>query len=748
MEKRLEKYIKFLMYLIAIVLINIAGITFFFRVDLTKNKIYSLSEASKQAVSGLSEPLTINVFFTKELPAPYNNTERYLRDLLQEYSVHANKYFNYRFYDVSPEKESNISQKTQRNQELAKNYGIYPVQIQVIEKDEVKFQKAYMGLVLIHGDLVERIPTITSTDGLEYKLTTAIKKLNDKISVLLGLPEKIQVKLFLSSSLESVAPFMGLPSLPELPEKLKETVDKLNRKNYEKLEFIHLDPTKDIDVQDEIEKYNILSLKWPAFSEKQIQSGEGVIGLVLKYMDKVIEIPLMHVIQIPLIGKHYELIDMAEMEEIINEGIESLIDINEDLGFLADHGTINIWNRSSVYATESESLNSASNFRALISEGYTIKPINLKNETIPSSLNCLVIAGPTEIFTDYELFQIDQFLMQGKSLALFLDAFKEKDPSESQSAGYGQSPSYVSLDTGIEKLLEHYGIRINKSYVMDKNCYKQRIPAQFGGGERPIYFAPLINKNFINNELAFMQNIKELIVAKISPLYLDAERIKENSLNAHRLFASSEESWEIKDRIDLNPMLIQPPRSDDENQSRSLAYIIEGEFPSYFAGKSIPKKTTSKEKDTNEPNSTVNKETIDIDLSKIEGKREIISKGKPGKIFLMASSEMLKDNMLDAEGRSPNAIFVMNVLDFLNNREAIAIMRSKDQSPNPLNETGSGTKTFIKSFNIIGLPVFVVISGLLVWSHRISRKKRIQMMFKKSEASKSNRLNLNMEKAK
>ena len=59
-------YIKFFIYLIAVILINVAGITLFFRLDLTRNNVYSISEASRQVVSTLSEPLSINVFFTKK----------------------------------------------------------------------------------------------------------------------------------------------------------------------------------------------------------------------------------------------------------------------------------------------------------------------------------------------------------------------------------------------------------------------------------------------------------------------------------------------------------------------------------------------------------------------------------------------------------------------------------------------------------------------------------------------------------
>ncbi|HSO17853.1 MAG TPA: GldG family protein, partial [Desulfosarcina sp.] len=211
------KYIKFSVYLLLLVLLNIAGLTLFFRWDLTASRIYSLSETSREVVATLKEPLTIKVFFTRNLPAPHNATERYLHDLLEEYALHANRNFNYRFYDVSPQ-EGDVGVQAGENQEQANDYGITPVQIQVVEEDEVKFKRAYMGLALIHGDVVEQIPTIPSIDGLEYKLTTAIQKLNNKTSAFLNLDGDIKVTLFLSSSLEQVAAYMGLEELPTFAE--------------------------------------------------------------------------------------------------------------------------------------------------------------------------------------------------------------------------------------------------------------------------------------------------------------------------------------------------------------------------------------------------------------------------------------------------------------------------------------------------------------------------------------------------
>jgi ABC-2 type transport system permease protein len=746
---RSGKYIKFIAYGAAVILLNMAGMTLFARVDLTANHIYSLSKASRNAVKALSEPLTINVFFTRNLPAPYNSTERYLHDLLAEYAVYAGKNFNYRFYDVSPDDGAPQSAKIE-NQKLAESYGVHPVQIQAVENDEVKFQKAYMGLVLIHGDLVERIPAITSTDGLEYQITTAIRKLTNKVSVLLGLKDNIEVKLYKSSSLDAIAPYMGLDTLPKLNSEIESLVKKLNNQLYGKLSYAFLDPSVDPKLDSEIASHQIMSLKWPDLSNGKIPAGQGAIGLVMQYGAKTVSIPLLQVVKIPIIGTQYQLTDMAAIEETMNQQVESLIGINETIGYLADHGTPNLYGspmgRGQQGAPEDVDL-----FRSLVSKTYSFKDVQLKNQTDLNGFNCLVIAGPTKPFSDYDLFQIDQYLMKGKNLAVFLDAFKEEGGQ--QNMYNAQGPREVPLNTGLEKLLEHYGVSIKPVIVMDENSFKQQVPQQYGGGERNIYFAPLIKNEQINKDYPFMKPIKGLVAYKMSPILVNSEKLAQNGVKANLLFSSSPKSWEMKAPLNLNPLFIQPPAASEKMAAEPLAYILEGEFPSYFAGKPIPDKPQpdKSQKGTDEaasPESPENKPapeappaapgaSADVaksaDLSKIEGGGEVISKGKPGRIFLMASSEMLKDNILDEAGRSPNAVFILNVLDYLNNHQDIAMMRGKEQRFNPLADLSPLAKTGIKSLNIAGLPVLVVLAGLVVWLRRKSRRRQIQLMFQKQE---------------
>jgi len=730
-KNRSGKYIKFVIYLAVIVLLNIVGLTLSFRGDLTENKVYSISEVSRQVVASLTEPLTINVFFSENLPAPHNNTERYLRDLLEEYALHANRFFNYRFYNVNPESDG-LTASGPQNQALAGNYGINPVQIQHFDKDEVKFKRAYMGLVIIHGDIVERIPTITSTEGLEYKLTTAIQKVNNKISSLLALTDKIRIDLYLSASLKVVAPFMGLEDLPKIPEKLEEIVEKLNQKNYDRLAYTHIDPATEAEQTALAEKHQIMVLKWPALDNGKIPAGNGVIGIVMSHQDKTITLPLLNVFRVPIIGTQYQLAGIDELEQMLNAQVESLVDINVNLGYLADHGALPLGAIMPMGRRHPDSLKT---FSALINQTYSPKNFMLTEEGIPEDVNCIVLARPTQPFTDYELFQIDQALMRGQNLAIFLEPFKEVRTQAPNPMGF-QAPrvTYESIDTGLEKLLAHYGVNVKKSILMDENCFKQQMGNQFGGGEQSVYFAPLIKSENINHDLAFMRNIKGLIALKASPLSIDEKKLTDNNLTATRLFSSSERSWEMKPPINLDLRFLRPPTADEEMDSEPLAYLIEGAFPSYFAGKPIPEKVDPNKADQDDADSAEAtadaKESVNPELAKIAGTQRLIEKGAPARIFLIGTGEMLRDDLIDPEGRSPNAQFVMNLMDMMNGREGIAVMRSKAQRFNPLADTRASTKTIVKAFNIVGLPVLVVLFGLFVWMRRHSRKRVIQAVFK------------------
>ena len=408
---------------------------------------------------------------------------------------------------------------------------------------------------------------------------------------------------------------------------------------------------------------------------------------------------------------------------MLQKDIESLLNVNENLGYLADHGCISLENRG-YNIPGMPSQGNISNFNRIASDTYAVKEVKLTDRDLLDGLNCLLIANPAQPFNDYELFQIDQFLMEGKSVAFFMDSFGEVSSQRG-------SAQYQPIQTGLEKLLNHWGIDIKKSIVLDQDCYKAQLPEEYGGGEQPLYYIAQIRDDLINKELPFMKNIRGLLVQKSSPVVIDEKIIKENGLTVYKLFSSSEKSWEMKEPINLNPMMMAPPGPDTPMMSIPLAYTVEGEFTSYFKDKPVPQAVMAEEKNDNEKGEKKTEDTPAVSVDQVNAGAKKIDKGKPGKIFIIGTSDVLKNSVISPEGTNINAVFIMNLIDYLNGREDIAVMRGKTGSFNPLTITSAGLKSGIKYFNIIGLPVIVVLFGLLVWFMRYRRKLMIQEMFKK-----------------
>lgn len=157
-----------LLVALILVAINLAGLNLFARVDLTDDNVYSLSDASIDLVESLEDPVTVTAFFTDDLPAPYSGNRRFLKDKLDDYAAYGGQDFQYRFVD--PATDPDTRTEVQR-------YRIPPVQIQVIEQDNVQLKNAYMGLAVEYAGERETIPVIQDLARLEYDITSAIRRL-------------------------------------------------------------------------------------------------------------------------------------------------------------------------------------------------------------------------------------------------------------------------------------------------------------------------------------------------------------------------------------------------------------------------------------------------------------------------------------------------------------------------------------------------------------------------------------------
>jgi ABC-type uncharacterized transport system involved in gliding motility auxiliary subunit len=411
------------------------------------------------------------------------------------------------------------------------------------------------------------------------------------------------------------------------------------------------------------------------------------------------------------------MVSPEDLSNSLNGIIEKLLGLNTEIAYLSDYGTLALYQNPYAQTNQGPSLN---NFNRMISDNYLLKPIDTLNEGIPENIKTLIVAGPAEKLTPWDLYQIDQYIMKGNSVAFFIDTHTEVY-EENQNPYNPQPPVYVPRVTGLEELIKHYGVEVSSSYILDENCYK-RIGRDAAGGlsETTFYFAPEILSENINRELPFLKNIKGLIMLNASPLII--EQIIDQNLDQSKsiqvLFSSSDESWEMTKNINLyNPTIIFPPAKDDRNKY-PLAALIEGNISSYFEGKDIP------DKELKEGEALISSIAI-------SGRETFIPETNTGKVFVIGTSSVLTDNILDQTGMSPNSVFVYNILDKLNDRDDFAEMRSKGQTLNPLRETTPAERSFIKGFNVVGIPIAAILSGLIAWLIWRSRKKKIELLFRR-----------------
>ena len=687
------------LFLGAVVMINVSSASGLFRrFDLTEGGLHALSPPSIDAVSALREPLTIRAFFTPNLPAPYNTVEQAVRDLLDEYAVYGGELFNYQFIPMGAEEVG--QEEAIANEELARQYLIYPIQIEQLDRDEVTLSTAYTGMALIHGDLIETIPSITATDQLELTITEAITKLTERISRLLALEEDIEVRLYFSSALAMLA-----PGVDQVPAEIEGLVKELNAGYFDRLQFEHVDADAESVPLEEATRLRLapLQLQAPDGSDELAYAGLSVTSAGTTIT--------MNLLQGSIVG--YQIADSETIRRSLDDTLKNLLGTQEEMGYLADFETPPYRGRANPTPTEVVEAELANLFQ-LVSPEYTYRGLLLEEREVPEGLRSMLVVGPQEPLNEWALFQIDQFLLRGGSLMLFLDSH---DIFVNQGGAFGGGGAfYLPRETGLEAMLEHYGIGLKQSYVLDEQSFVQRQPSPRGGWvESEIYFAPLLKEAQIDQEVPFLTNLEELVMLNVSPLEVVSGR--QEGVAYTEALRTSPTAWEMAERIDL--MGATPPGAD-ERAAFPLAVLAEGTFTSYFADREIPQKPRA------EPDEEDTAPLISAD--ELQAEQSFTPEGE-GTLFVVGTSAILGSGFIDVQGRNSNALFVLNLIDAMNGRDDRALMRTKGRRLRPLRVLEPPARTAIKTFAVAGLPALVVVAGVLVWALGEVRRRRIRMLY-------------------
>lgn len=169
-------------------LINIGSHFAFYRFDGTSNKNYTLSTASKDILQTLEKPISIKAFISSNIPAQVQSLSRDVQDMIDEYESRSGGNIHLEILD--PKKNDDAKNWVHQ-------FGVLPMQLQVIERDQQQVVQVYLGLaVTIEDDTktefserfskFETLPAITDLSDFEYQLTSAIKKVSTENLPIIG----------------------------------------------------------------------------------------------------------------------------------------------------------------------------------------------------------------------------------------------------------------------------------------------------------------------------------------------------------------------------------------------------------------------------------------------------------------------------------------------------------------------------------------------------------------------------------
>lgn len=155
-----------LLVVLVMLLFILSGLAYF-RIDLTRDKKFSVSQVSKHAMESVTEPLRITYYLSKDLENFYPQT-RDVKDFLRIYGE-SNKNISVAVEDpIEKGMEEALIQK-----------GVFPRQIQSAKENRQELVTVYSSIVMEYLNRMAVIPFIVSGETLEYELTSRLMQLTD-----------------------------------------------------------------------------------------------------------------------------------------------------------------------------------------------------------------------------------------------------------------------------------------------------------------------------------------------------------------------------------------------------------------------------------------------------------------------------------------------------------------------------------------------------------------------------------------
>lgn len=175
--------------LVLLVLLNILASQYFFRLDLTEEKRFSIKDQTKEILRGLDDKVYIEVYLEGELNAGFRRLQKSIGETLEEFRIYSGDKVQFVFTNPA----TAVSQKARNEfmQELMQK-GIVPTNVVDSKDGQVTNKIIFPGAVISYGGFEKGINLLkgsqgktadekinSSIEGLEYELANAIHTMSN-----------------------------------------------------------------------------------------------------------------------------------------------------------------------------------------------------------------------------------------------------------------------------------------------------------------------------------------------------------------------------------------------------------------------------------------------------------------------------------------------------------------------------------------------------------------------------------------
>ncbi|MDE0323857.1 MAG: Gldg family protein [Candidatus Poribacteria bacterium] len=360
------------------------------------------------------------------------------------------------------------------------------------------------------------------------------------------------------------------------------------------------------------------------------------------------------------------------------------------VGFLTGHGEFDI------------NAQNYQQFRQLLDKNgqgqYNLTPVSFQEgKAVDNTVATLVVAGVQQPLTERDKYELDQFIMRG-GRTIFL-----VDPIQMQPGTLQATP----LITGLNDLLEHYGVKLGNNLLLDTRFHDT---ARFQQGFMTViqpypYFVKIVKPNF-SKEHSITNQLEVLTLPWTSSL----EIVSKEGITATSLAKTGESGQSVQGYYNLMP---NAPLPSAESKAYTVAVALEGKFKSFYTDKEIPPvPTAADEANASDDQALPPAQDADARTTKTESEQT--------QIVVVGTAQFL------TQLRPDGVNFFLNTVDWLTLGDALIGIRSHTITDRPLREVSEIEKNFIKYLCIVGVPLIVIVFGLLRYFLKRRAKRLVE----------------------